>query len=335
MVNIADAPIQAGETFLTRHNNTATTSNTDFTFSSVQDSITVYNYGNYPIIATSGSETKRIGPNGDLHKFKEDSATVAIKTSELTCPVMIEGRSMALVQGTVDLQARTDVQSIGSQLAELSAAGRKIKIVAGVIRNDGTGWKFIDVSNGVANHEKLNLLSVTADSTQITVNFNFNAKNVLSFVAAPDETFAQKGYFCGASVGTSLVNIKLSQAPKTVGGYITYNGTSWAVNSANTGVSVTSFTAGKLLISHEDVGASSYLGAASCRGGKYNAELGSLGNVTTEIEFYDSARALVTTPTTDMKVFFTRSSPSAAVLNPLNIADGNGNIWCLGVFEIV
>ena len=131
-----------------------------------------------------------------------------------------------------------------------------------------------------------------------------------------------------------MANIKISQVPKTIGGYISYNGSAWTISTANSGITIGAYTAGKLSITHEDMGAGSYLGNVNCRGGKYSAELGSIGATSTEIEFYDPSGVLVTTPTTDMKAYFTRSSPSTIALNPLNIVDGNGNIWLHGVFEI-
>ena len=201
MVAINTVPVQTGDNFSTKYEGTVTTVKTDYVFPSVQDTIFVNNYNYEHITATVNGKSVRIGP-GSVHRFTEDSDTISLQSSYGNANFMIEGRSFPISGGGagVDTVARAELaQKI--TLGDLSESGRKIKTVAGVIRNDGTGWKFIESANGTANHEKLNLLSVTADATQITVNFNFTAKNVLSFVATPDETFAQKGYFCGPSVG--------------------------------------------------------------------------------------------------------------------------------------
>jgi hypothetical protein len=242
-------------------------------------------------------------------------------------PEHVKSESGKALSIQLDELSKSVLESI--KISDIGEGNRKIKVVACVIRNDGTGWKFIEGSN----HSKLNVSSITANTTDITINFNFTAKNILSFVATPDETFAVKGYSMGASVGTNVAILKIAQLARTIGGYIFYNGSGWTVNSTGGNIAVSSYTAGKLLITHDDVGAGSYLGSAVGRAAKYDVQMGSLGGTSTEIEFYNAAGTLITTPTTDMKVFLTRSSVNMA-LNPQNVIDGNGNIWCIGVFEV-
>lgn len=82
------------------------------------------------------------------------------------------------------------------------------RVVAGVIRqaSNGSGWQFIND----ADHTPMNVVSITQNSSFITINLGFTAKKVLSFIVAPDETYARMGLVCGASVGLSTVGIQLA-----------------------------------------------------------------------------------------------------------------------------
>jgi hypothetical protein len=227
-------------------------------------------------------------------------------------------------------------------LDSLAETGRHIKIVACVIRNNGSGWSFVED----AVHSKLNCLSVTADANVITVNYSFTSKKILSFVACVDDAFAQLGYFCGASVGNEYANIYVAQRQATnlqsglIGGYIAYNGSTWVITSLNNSgnLAVADFTAGALNLTHDNVGMG-YLADVSRRDTGYEPRLGSNGSGTSQIKFYDASGNLVTTPDTNCKVFFWRgynTIPDNPIvkLNPQNIISASGNIWCIGVFEV-
>lgn len=207
----------------------------------------------------------------------------------------------------------------------IGETGKTIKVVACVIRNSGSGWQFIND----AGHAPLNCASVSNDNSKITITYNFTAKKVVSFVACPDETMASDFMSMGASVGVDTALINLYQN-KSMGGYIYYDGANWVFNSAE-GVSGVSFSNGVLTITHSAI--TGIKGSVECRTGALLANLGSLGTTTTEVYFRDYTGALATSPTTDMKIYFERDS-SNLVLSPNNYINSNGNIWCLGVFEI-
>lgn len=278
-----------------------------------------------------------------------NAVTIANSVQEQFNQVVIEGdSSVESAQARVDssgqtyatLKERLDTKedSFTTQLADkvfqtdLSESGRKIKIVAFILRNDGTGWNFINDTI----HQPLNATSVTADNVKISVTLPFTAKKILSFVACTDDTFAQFGYFTGASVGTNVINIYMSSQYQTIGGYIKYDGTQWVVYSEKGNIAVSSFSSGVLSLTHDDVGATSYLASASPRDGGYIPALGSLAGTTSQINFYDYAGNLITTPDINMKVFFTRSmwKPKQIYVDPTTISNQYGNIWCLGAFEI-
>ena len=81
------------------------------------------------------------------------------------------------------------------------------RMVAGAIRNEGSGWEFIDNSG----HTPLNCSSVSVNGNgEIEIGFSFTATKVISFVIATDETFAQT-YTIGASVGLNKATCSVYQ----------------------------------------------------------------------------------------------------------------------------
>lgn len=207
-----------------------------------------------------------------------------------------------------------------------SQTGKKIKIIACVLRNNGTSWAAIDNID----HAPVNVLSVTNDTNDITITHSFTAKKVISFVACPDETFVQGGYNFGASVGLNITKINIFKSPQTIGGMIVYNGTAW--NFTNTfGITGVSFSNGTLTITHNYM--DGYICNANTRDGIYLPSVGSLGTTTSTIKFFDYAGNLITTPDTNMRVYFQRSAPSGKIRpDLLNVA--GANIWCYGIFEV-
>ena len=85
--------------------------------------------------------------------------------------------------------------------------GDTYKIVAGILRNTGTGWGLLTNSE----HDSINVDSVSNDATQITIDYTtLGVSKVISFAVTPDETYAGD-YEVGASVGLSETNIQISQ----------------------------------------------------------------------------------------------------------------------------
>ena len=208
--------------------------------------------------------------------------------------------------------------------------GEKIKIVAGVIRNTGDGWSFIENST----HSKIGFASISTSSSSITLTHNFTAKKILGFSVTPDEDFVQEGYFAGASVGVSSTIIKISIASKEIGGYVYYDETSseWKTNYLKN-INNVSFSNGILTMTHDSLGSNpQMLGSVTGRDG-IRATFGSLGATSTQVKFYDTSGNLIITPTNDCKAYVTRMRRSAYV-DPTKIISDSGNFWIVGVFEV-
>lgn len=76
--------------------------------------------------------------------------------------------------------------------------------VAGVLRNTGSGFFWIDDSS----HAPLNFdVAIETTSTEVTVHFSFVASKVGTLVVVPDETYALQGIFCGSSVDLDKARI--------------------------------------------------------------------------------------------------------------------------------
>jgi hypothetical protein len=209
----------------------------------------------------------------------------------------------------------------------ITQGGKSYKVVAGVMRNTGSGWALINDGS----HPALNVASITDNSTSITINFSFTSKGVVSFVATPDETMALDNVFMGASVGFSSATLQLSSA-KEIGGYIAWNGSAWTTLGA-TGLTSFAFSGGILTITHEAViNTDSIYASVNTRNGENVSSIGSVGNTTTQVYFRDYAGALITTENTDMRIYFSRSSGGR--LNPENYTKAGSNIWFYGMFEV-
>jgi hypothetical protein len=112
-----------------------------------------------------------------------------------------------------------ELVSVNERLSEtaMTAPGKSGILYAGVIRNDGTGWKFISDST----HGNINFKTITTTPGH-AIQVNFTASRLVgSFTVTPDDTLAGYGITCGASVGDSLALI-YCYAPFT--GYIDGSG---------------------------------------------------------------------------------------------------------------
>jgi hypothetical protein len=235
-----------------------------------------------------------------------------------------------------------DNAGLASQLAQkvTGQTGKNLKVVACVIRNDGTGWKIINTNN----HDAVNVLSVTNDTSAISVNFSFNAKNVISFVACPDEQLAMAGIRCGSSVTQNTALITLARDSE-IATSISYNGSVWnSTNAQVYGWGTTPITglvwdgiSSRLTLQHANFADMNYgkirsLPLVSPWGGGVIPSIFTHDDSTTSVEFYDYTGAKITTPTTACKFYFKRSGNG--VLNPNEYTNAQGNIWCYGIFEV-
>ena len=346
-----------------------------------------------------------------------------------------ESLKRIILDENIQAKLTNDINEISSQLdtkvnlSDLSEGNRKIKILTGILRNDDSGWSFIEDDI----HSKLNSATVTQTSTGVELNYGFTAKKILSFVACTDETLAKDGYFIGSSVGTNKSIIELSRQYDNVFGVIKNNGNYYIDSSSNRGLtSVTWDNNSKTLtINHNnvagfggnvesrynnvdvkvksmgnnnltlqffkkamacgyiyyDVSTSKFIthdtgkvgitsvewdntfnalkithslinafsGVCTTKSSPLNSKIESMAINSTYITFYDQSGNKITSPSSDMKVFFQRSEDETSPytpqsyevdlmvsrtgwikkqINPSDVQYAYGNIWCMGVFEV-
>jgi hypothetical protein len=208
------------------------------------------------------------------------------------------------------------------------------------MRNSGAGWALIDDAQAPAGHVPINIDSITTTSTDIAVNYtSLGGYQVGTFIATPDETLAQAGFFCGASVSPTTATIKLGQAGVAYADYVSYNGSAWvSANGVFTGID---YTAGVLTLNHPQFfGNGAFEVVVSGRGGTYVPVISNASPAVNsgyvKIEFRDWAGALVTTPDVNMKVYVSHGGGTRAV-DPTTVTTSlypNSNIWLLGMMEL-
>lgn len=215
--------------------------------------------------------------------------------------------------------------------------GKKYRIIAAALRNNGAPNYWEVISD--AAHVPVGVASVTSNGSTITVNYDFNASTIGTFVAVTDETMGRLNLFAGASVGLSSATITLSQPSDIITDLVYYDGTNWL--SQNTQYTVESYTAGVLTLNHRNIYSTSGNVQVSSRGGARRAVLANasppVSATQVKVEFYDNAGTLVTTPDTNMKALVTRTSRPGA-RNPQTVVDTTieplHNLWIYGCHEI-
>jgi hypothetical protein len=223
---------------------------------------------------------------------------------------------------------------LGSQIK--GTDNKKYKIVACVLRNDGSGWYALNDTG----HVPVNVTSVTNTSSVITINYGFTGTKVVSLVCVPDETLAAYGFTFGASVNLDNANITVARTTQMVSAYVSYNGTGWDVTTsgASGNVTFTSFssTTGIIILTHDPIDYA-YAGATIRSGtGGIDVVLESVNTTTTQIKFRDSAGNAILTPNTNMKAYVNRFSPTHSIdPNTLTTAQYPfSNIWVYGIMEV-
>ena len=203
---------------------------------------------------------------------------------------------------------------------------KKYKVVACVIRNINGTWQALTTND----HSTINVSSITQDTTWINVNFTFTCKNVISFVACPDEDFAKKGYFIGSSVGTNQAKIQIHQEINRSGYFSYVKATGLFTRYGDVSAVSINTTTGLITITHNDSG-NGFGRSYEVRYNKYVVGFESVGGTTDTIKLYDHSGNVIVDPDDFALSWSANSSPTK--VTPAN-ADQSGNIWCYGIFEI-
>lgn len=201
-------------------------------------------------------------------------------------------------------------------------------VVCAILRTAADGnWTILDD----AGHTPINASSIVTDSNRITLTYGKTFNGVRSFVVVPDETL-NVDLTVGASVSNSDATIWAS-SKGAVGGYVFYNGTTWDYATTYGVTGTPTFSAGVLTIPtfRYPGGLNAHVDS---RDANYHMGVGSSGGGSIEIYIRDFTGALVTTPSTDMKLRF-----SCGVRDVVNLKDvrsdelSGGNFWVFGVFD--
>lgn len=110
-----------------------------------------------------------------------------------------------IVDASGETQQAINDGLVGAATAPDIAAGKKLRVIAGTIRNTGTGWEWISD----ASHTPLGFNpTITIVNETLKIDYGFLATKVVSLIAVPDESFAIAGLRVGTSV--ALDNTLLS-----------------------------------------------------------------------------------------------------------------------------
>lgn len=89
--------------------------------------------------------------------------------------------------------------------------GHRFRIVAGTMRNAGSGWEMIENDR----HVPLNLRVTPSSHGSVVLSYPHSC-GVGSLLVAPDETLAAEGYSAGASVGADQATVRIARLGKPV-----------------------------------------------------------------------------------------------------------------------
>lgn len=227
--------------------------------------------------------------------------------------------------------------------AGIQAAGRALapgweqQWFGGALRNYGASggyWKTID--DGA--HWPWNISQVKTNTLSIDVYYDFETAGIGTVLVSPDETLSAHGWKAGASVEGDKCSIKLNRH-RTIADQIRYDGSAWVSTTRMMAPVWSSSGGGQLILTHPRVYGHSY---SIVSRGRLIANMSASGaadpGIETRVVFYDpaAAGAQVAAPSTDMRVYVTRSDANnGAAINPQAAPDQvelpNSNIWILGV----
>lgn len=235
----------------------------------------------------------------------------------------------------------TNVTGLTNTKADKStavSAGHPLRVVLGVIRNTGTGWEVIDD----AGHTPVGIDDVLTTDAYIEVDYgSLGVIEVGSFVAVPDDTLAQAGFFAGSSVQLDKAIIKIGQSGKAFSDFISFNGSDWV---STNGTITPTFSGGELTLTHPaildegnlSVTLAPRMGATKAYRTVISGATGAVQATSVRIQFRDENDALVAVPDTNMKVYVSHGGGTRSV-DPTTLTTAsypNSNIWLMGMMKV-
>ena len=217
------------------------------------------------------------------------------------------------------LMSREYLSGMGRVLSQTDPS-KNYKFVGCVLRNVNGVWQQIGGA-----HKSLNIAGNSQTSNAIRVMFDFEATNVVAFLTAPDEDFAEIGYETGSSVGLQYADIRIVQQ-FTMVGFVRKNGNTWDKYGDASSVVV---QGNSVKIYHPNIGG---LGLSfNIRNALFYANAGQVGIDFIEILLYNFDGTPVTQIPDQFGIYFTRSFHGT--ITPAD-ANQSGNIWCFGIMEV-
>lgn len=236
-------------------------------------------------------------------------------------------RLLAIMAITLTLLTQEDALA-----QNIDVDDKDVHVVSAVIRYYASEGKWRALESQNENHPTINVSSVTSDSSTITINYDTTGWGTVSpstVIAVVDETLAREGLFVGASGGRDKAVLQLGLAG--VSDYIRYDGSQWIAHKGR--FTNFSWSDGKLIMYRPGTGITRNGAYPSLtpRETPYSVTLGSIGQDTIQVIFYDEKGNQVSTPDTSMKFFITDPAGAIAVDPNGDFADKYGNIWFLAL----
>lgn len=217
----------------------------------------------------------------------------------------------------------------------ISSGTDPVAVIAGTLRNNLGTWELLNDSG----HKPVFIESVITHPTHIEViHSNIGTSKVGSLIAAPDETLAQAGIFCGSSVQIGKSIIKLGQSSPVYNDYVHFDGSNWI--SLN-GVFTVTFDSGVLTVTHPELPTDEsalnitltprYGPSASFRP-VISSAVGAVTKSSVSLYFRTGTDAIQAVATTDMRVYISHGGGNIN-LDPRTLTQEkypNSNIWVYG-----
>ena len=217
-------------------------------------------------------------------------------------------------------------------IAGAGALSNDYKLVAGVIRNTGSGWFIINDID----HEPLNLTGISETSQAITIEHNVGAAQVVSMVAVPDETYANR-YNFGTSVGLNSTSIKIVPNGAVMYADITHTGNGVFTISSNTGGLSYNynpvnglFTLTSTFQAKGIVKADNWRGNTHIMGGSNSLNY---NNIYRKFYNLDGTQQTLINPEVE-RFTIERKLDVVNVIDPNDLTDAAGNIWVFGLLKM-
>jgi len=101
--------------------------------------------------------------------------------------------------------------TIDGYIENVASLNGTIEVAAVIRQKSDYSWEIIEDTS----HGKLNIVNIFGSESDgeafVSVFYSFTATKVLTFIAAPDEHYAQNGVACGATVGLTYSKIKFGR----------------------------------------------------------------------------------------------------------------------------